>query len=62
MRALKAGLVVLAATAVIAGQAYGQAGNPDYHFIRSEAPVEMQIDLGNVAYDFSGSATIPFTL
>ena len=62
MRAIKAGFAVLAAVVLCTGLAYGQVGNPDYHFVRSEPPVVMEIDLGDVSYDFTGEATIPFTL
>jgi hypothetical protein len=52
----------IALIALCSGLAYGQAGDPDYHYVRSEAPVIMEIDLGDVQYDFAGEATIPFTL
>ena len=62
MKLLKTDLIVLSALLLVAGAAFGQAGNPDYHFVRSEPPVIMEIDLGDVSYDFQGEATIPFTL
>jgi flagellar hook assembly protein FlgD len=48
--------------AVCAGLAYGQAGTAGYRYVRSEELQLLDIDLGNVSYDFSGNATIPFTL
>ena len=62
MRVIKRGLAALTAVFLGVGSTYGQAGNPDYHFIRSEPPQIMHIDLGDVSYDFQGEATIPFTL
>ena len=62
MKVIKRGLAALTAVFLGVGSTYGQAGNPDYHFIRSEPPQIMHIDLGDVSYDFQGEATIPFTL
>ena len=62
MRVIKPGLAALTAVFLGVGSTYGQAGNPDYHFVRSEPPQIMHIDLGDVNYDFEGEATIGFTL
>ena len=48
--------------AVSAGLAYGQAGTEGYRYVRSGPLQLLDIDVANVSYDFSGNATIPFTL
>ena len=62
MRVIKAGLAALTTVFLGVGSTYGQAGNPDYHFVRSEPLQIMHIDLGDVNYNFEGEATIGFTL
>lgn len=62
MRVIKSGLAALTTVFLGVGSTYGQAGNPDYHFVRSEPLQIMHIDLGDVNYNFEGEATIGFTL
>ena len=38
------------------------AGTAGYEYVRSEDPVMLGIEVGNVMYDFSGNAEVPFTL
>lgn len=58
-RAMFLSMILLA---VCAGLAYGQAGTEGYRYVRSDELQLLDIDLGNVSYDFSGNASIPFTL
>jgi len=48
-------LIVLCASLVYAGTA-------GYEYVRSEELTKLEIDVGDVAYDFSGNAEVPFTL
>ena len=48
--------------AFCADYASAGAGTDGYEYVRSEPLQIMDIDIGNVDYDFSGSASIPFTL
>ena len=40
----------------------GFAGTEGYRYVRSEQPQQLDIDVENVLYDFSGNATVNFTL
>jgi hypothetical protein len=48
-------LIILCASLVYAGTA-------GYEYVRSEELTKLEIDVGDVAYDFSGNAEVPFTL
>jgi len=53
-------LVFVTLMVLCASLAY--AGTAGYEYVRSEGLTKLEIDVGDVAYDFSGNAEVPFTL
>ena len=53
-------LIVIMMMVLCASQIY--AGTEGYEYVRSEPLTLLNLDVGNVSYDFSGNAEVPFTL
>ena len=56
----KFSLAVIMMLTLCASVAY--AGTEGYEYVRSEPLTMLDIDVADVAYDFTGNATVPFTL
>ena len=53
-------LIIVTTMVLCASVVY--AGTAGYEYVRSEDLTMLGIEVGNVSYDFSGNAEVPFTL